>query len=73
LCSIFAISGVSKSISPILIANEKNAEEEILHEIENQPRTSTQRLANLSLRIQNAAQVLKLLIANDGKHFEQLL
>jgi hypothetical protein len=34
LCSIFAISGVSKSISPILIANEKNAEEEILHEIE---------------------------------------
>jgi hypothetical protein len=56
-----------------LIANEKNAEEEILHEIENQPRTSTQRLANLSLRIQNAAQVLKLLIANDGKHFEQLL
>jgi hypothetical protein len=32
------------------------AEEEILHEIENQPRTSTRRLANLSLRIQNAAQ-----------------
>jgi hypothetical protein len=34
------------------------AEEEILHEIENQPRKSSRRLANqfLSLRVQNAAQ-----------------
>jgi hypothetical protein len=73
--------------------------EEILHEIENQPRTSTRRLANhlgvsqfvVCLRVQNAAQEIhenrgilnrgrlswtrraEACIANDGRHFEQLL
>jgi hypothetical protein len=73
------------------------AEEEILHEIENQP--STRRLANhlgvsrfvVWLRVQNGSHeirqnrhsesssvffghvVLKACIANDGRHFEQLL
>jgi hypothetical protein len=75
------------------------AEEEILHEIENQPRTSTRRLANhlgvsqfvVWLRVQNAVQEIRqnrgilnrvqlswargaeTCIANDGRHFEQLL
>jgi hypothetical protein len=73
-------------------------EEEIRHEIENQPRISIRRLANhlrvsqfvVWLRVQNAAQEIRqnrglpnrvrswacrteACIANDGKHFEQLL
>jgi hypothetical protein len=73
--------------------------EEILHEIENQPRTTTRRLPNhlrvsqfaVWLRVQNAAQEIRqnrgtlnrvrlswrrraeASIANDGRHFEQLL
>jgi hypothetical protein len=75
------------------------AEEEILHEIESQPRTNARRLANhlrvsqfvVWLRVQNAAQEIdqnrgilnrsrlswvrraEAWIANDGRHFEQLL
>jgi hypothetical protein len=74
-------------------ANRILVAEEILHEIENQPRTSHLRVSEFVvwLRVQNAAQKIRqnrgtlnrvrlswrrrveASIANDGRHFEQLL